>query len=67
MPSHPERVRRNYHKITIIENEHLPTNEFQIHISISKREIASWMTKYEVEQAIFRLIKKGIYGSNLET
>ena len=60
MPSHPERVRRSYHDIKIIELENIPANKILITIPISRLEIATAMTKKELEYNVIRLIKKGI-------
>ena len=63
MPSHPERVRRNYHKIEIVEFDQIKTDDKVISISISKRDIASAMSAREIEHNVFRIIRQGIYLS----
>lgn len=60
MPSHPDRVRRNYHDIILNTYEIVRTNEQIININITKHEIASIMSKYEMERHILSLIRKGI-------
>lgn len=60
MPSHPDRVRRNYHTIEIIEESPAQYYESNIHIKISKLDIASCMSKREVKVMVFKYIDKGI-------
>ncbi len=61
MPSHPDRVRRSYHEINIGEY-HMPMeNEQMIYIRISRMQIASCMSKREIEHNILRSIRLGIF------
>lgn len=64
MPSHPDRVRRNYHDITIQE---YPTYymETQIIINISRLEIATCMSRIEIERKIFKLVRKGLDSNRM--
>lgn len=64
MPSHPDRVRRNYHKITVENHKEDRTNDSVINIRISKVQIATLMSKYEVRREIWRMISEGLesYG-----
>jgi hypothetical protein len=60
MPCHPDRVRRNYHKIVMNEIEDVITNDIVVTIRVSKREIASAMSAREVEHNVWRAIQNGI-------
>lgn len=61
MPSHPDRVRRNYHDIHIEKYEIPAANEQVIYIKITRRQIASAMTKEEIEYSVLRSIHLGIF------
>ena len=43
MPSHSERVRRNYHDVKLHTADSFRTNELCIVMRFTKKEIASWM------------------------
>lgn len=60
MPSHPDRVRRSYHKIMMNETDDMRTNNKIITIQISKQEMATWMSAREIEHNVIRAIRNGI-------
>ncbi len=60
MPSHPDRVRRNYHTITLHEGDDPARNEVQILIRIGRDTIATALSRRELERAVWREIQKGI-------
>jgi hypothetical protein len=61
MPSHPDRVRRNYHDIKIgkVVSYHDFTDT--ITIKISKLEIATKMHSRDLRDLVIRRIEQGIY------
>lgn len=61
MPSHPDRVRRNYHDIKIGETKDIVKDEDVIYIKVSKQEIATAMSGTEIFHNIVRAIKNGIF------
>lgn len=60
MPCHPDRVRRNYHKIVMKEEDEIRTGNRLIMIEVSKLDIATWMTAKEIEHNVWRAIHNGI-------
>lgn len=60
MPSHPDRVRRSYHKIDLTEHTKFETDEQIITIKITKTAIASWANKRDILYNIGKYIQKGI-------
>lgn len=60
MPSHPERVRRNYHTIKLSVEEEVKTNHQVIQIRISRLEWVTAMSKREIMHNIYRSIRNGI-------
>lgn len=61
MPAHPDRVRRNYHRILIGETRNLVKDEDVIQIHITKQEIATAMTAREIYFNVMRAIKNSIF------
>lgn len=61
MPSHPDRVRRNYHEIKIGEKRSIIDDEDIIYIKVTKKEIASAMSAREIFNSIVRAIRNGIF------
>lgn len=64
MPSHPERVRRNYHNVKIVKLFRPQNNDTEFLIHITRRDIASVMSKYEVERMIWNKIRNELTGTN---
>lgn len=64
MPSHPERVRRNYHDVKITELFRPQSNDTEFLIHITRADIASVMSKYEVERMIWNKIRNELTGTN---
>lgn len=62
MPSHQERVRRNYHTIVLREAADPPTGDMLIQIRVTKAEIASCMRTDEIERTVLRAVQRGIRG-----
>ncbi len=61
MPCHPDRVRRNYHEIHMLEKEEPQTGDTMVIIRVSKKDdIASAMSAREIEHNVWRAIKNGI-------
>ena len=60
MPSHADRVRRNYHNIKICETKDVQNNAHVIQVIITRLDIASKMSVREVEYEVWRLVQKGI-------
>ena len=54
MPSHQERVQRNYETMTVRQEEWPMHNAVQVAVVVTKKEIASWRDK--------RAIARGIAG-----
>jgi len=61
MPSHPDRVRRNYHSIVMGNKHNISTDEEIIYVKISRHVLASSMHASEIFQEVIRAIKKGIF------
>ena len=60
MPSHPDRVRRNYHNIIIEEYHDLTGYEQTIIVKISRIDIASLMTRNEIKHMIGQKLSDSI-------
>jgi hypothetical protein len=60
LPSHPDRVRRNYHDVNLIEYDNICENKQEIKISITKTDIASRMGKWEIVRHIEKLISQAV-------
>lgn len=60
MPSHPDRVRANYHKVILVEMIEPQTDSQLIQLRITKADIASQMSKKELKNAIWNKIMKEI-------
>lgn len=54
MPSHQERVRRNYHTVTGAVLDQRATNEYVLNMRISKMSIASWASPRAMRDVIMR-------------
>jgi hypothetical protein len=52
MPSHPDRVRRNYHEIYAIDTHDIQNDQQRINIVITKLEVASWCNLKELRRFI---------------
>lgn len=57
MPSHPDRVRRNYHDIEIREYHDIPGNIQVVTIRISKADIASTMSQQDLQYLVYKKTK----------
>lgn len=60
MPSHPDRVRRNYHTIKLRTYDLVERDVHLITIEISRIELASVMSLAEVKRVIYNRIMEGI-------
>lgn len=61
MPSHQDRVRRNYHTIQLREWDNPGSYEQRVEISITRMEMASAMTRRDLEQLVLQRIRQGIH------
>lgn len=64
MPSHPDRVRRNYHNFHIKEIHNAPYDSLDYVAKISRVDIASCMTQDELRTEIVRQLRKGNFYSS---
>lgn len=60
MASHQDRVRRNYHTIEMVEHEAPHGFEQTISIQITRMEIATRMSKRDLEDYVLRKIQNQI-------
>lgn len=60
MPCHPDRVRRNYHDITIQTRENFETRATEVRISITRQDVATAMSARELKHAVLKRIGDGI-------
>lgn len=63
MPSHPERVRRNYHEIGVKTWQDEQTNEFVIVTRVRRETLATLLSRREIETAIVRAWRRGVLES----
>ena len=56
MPSHQERVRRNYHTVMVQRGEDLAAQEIHVNIALTRHEIASWVSPRMAVQMIVKTI-----------
>lgn len=54
MPSHPDRVRRNYHTVRVATGEDRRTESLEVRLSITKTAIASWAHPRVMRQEMAR-------------
>lgn len=52
MPSHPDRVRRNYLTVATDVVDHPRQNEYHLRFVITKASLASWPSPKEAAQAL---------------
>lgn len=52
MPSHQERVRRNYHTVESTVCDIRREDMIQVNVALTRHEIASWMSPYSAAQAM---------------
>jgi hypothetical protein len=60
VPSHSERVRRNYHDVKLHTADSFRTNELCIVMRFTKREIASWMHASEAGRYVVEKIGRQV-------
>lgn len=60
MPCHADRVRRNYHRLTLIEREDPAQLRTRVEIVIDRDEIATAMSAREVKRLVMRHVSEGI-------
>ena len=60
MPSHPERVRRNYHEVLLLTTDAHWSDSWDIMLKISRAEIASTLSARELKRWILRRIEQAI-------
>lgn len=64
MPSHPERVRRNYHDVEIAGASIASEDCYEVAVRITRAEIATWtsarMMRDEYAEKIYRVLVKDL-------
>ena len=64
MPSHQERVRRNYHDLTVRGTTIAAKNYYEIVVGITRHEIASWTSaramRDQYAEKIYRVLVRDL-------
>lgn len=61
MPSHPDRVRRNYHTIETVLTEEPYRCAWEFRVFITKQEIASWAYPNALIHSLMQQVRDELY------